>query len=331
MINRLSGLFNQLICTPHGHTYSGIEIPGHAGIYLAVDLNLLPCLFIMAESRIIEAPLKTAYVSLLPNQSYRLTLCDDLEIERLFHTIICSSSKQADINTFLSLLEGFIEQNADYQTASLNIAPFFRNIVRLFSVQPVRDKASERQGLWGELFVMRSMNGYSYWAPFWHNELTDVFDFSTSNKRLEVKTSASGQRIHHITHRQVYAMHGEEIVLASLVVIDDQDGLSLRGLIDECKAELLGSIHYFKIEKAARHVDIHNIEDPGPSYNIRYAEDSLAFFRSEDIPHFTMPEPPGVSQTSFRADLSNATRIDIEWLSQWLDGWSTYTLGNSKI
>ena len=155
MINHLFELFNQLICVPHDHTYSGIEIPGHAGIYLATDLHQLPSIFITAESRIIEAPLKTTYVTLLPNQSYRLTLNDDLEIERRFHTIICSSSKQTDIISFLSLLEGFIEQNADYRSTSTNITPFFRNIVRLFSVQPAKEKASERQGLWGELFVMR--------------------------------------------------------------------------------------------------------------------------------------------------------------------------------
>ena len=122
------------------------------------------------------------------------------------------------------------------------------------------------------------LKGYSYWAPFWHNELTDVFDFSTMKKRLEVKTSASGQRIHHITHRQVYAMHGEEIVLASLMIKEEQSGLSLRALIDECKTELLGNSHYFKIEKAARYVGMHDIGEPGPSYSLSSAERFISFF-----------------------------------------------------
>jgi hypothetical protein len=199
--------------------------------------------------------------------------------------------------------------------------PFFRNVVRLFSIQPAKDKATERQGLWGELFVMRSLRGYSFWAPFWHNELMEVFDFSTSKKRLEVKTSASGQRIHHITHSQVFAMKGEEIVFASLMVNDNQANLSLRKLIDECKAELLGSMSYFKIEKAARHAGMHDTDDLGPCYNLELAKESLAFFHSNDIPHFAMPEPPGVSQTSFRADLRNAPRINDERLEMWLDTW----------
>jgi len=319
--NLLSDLYIKLTNISRDHAYIAMEIPGHPGIYLAVDLNSDPCIFISAKNRLIEPPLKTTYVSLLPNQSYRITLHKDNIVEGHFHAIICTSPNHADITTFLSLLEVFIDQNNNYLVASENVMPFFRNVVKLFSVQPAKDKATERQGLWGELFVMRSVKSYRFWAPFWHNEFTDVFDFSTSKKRLEIKTSASGQRIHHITHGQVFAMHGEEIVFASLMVNENQANLSLRKLIDECKTELVGSMNYFKIEKAARYAGMHDSDDLGPCYNLESAKESLAFFNSNDIPHFAMPEPPGVSQTSFRADLRNAPRIDDERLDMWLDTW----------
>lgn len=321
IINRLSELYNKLIGFPQDHTFIALEIPGCLGIYLAVDTSALPSLFITTEKWLIEPPLRTSYVSLLPNQSYRITLCGGEVIEKFFHVINFSSPNQADIETFLSLLETFIDQNNAYQAASANVMTFFRNVARLFSIQPSKDKISERQGLWGELFLMRSMRGYRFWAPYWHNEVKDVFDFSTSKKRVEVKTSVSGQRIHHITHNQVFPLKGEEIIFASLVVSEDQADLSLRELIDECKSELLGSSHFIKIEKAARHAAMHNTDDNGPMYSLMSATNSLAFFFSKDIPHFTMPEPPGVSQTSFRADLRNAPKIDIDRLDSWLDTW----------
>lgn len=322
MITRhLFELYNKLISFSHDHVYTALEIPGHEGIFIAVDRDTHPSLFITAEIRILEPPSKTAYVSLLPNQSYRITLRKGVVVEGIFHVITCSSTNQSDINTFLSLIEAFIGQNITCQTACLNVSTFFRSLVRLFSAQPARDKASERLGLWGELFVMRLIRGYSFWAPYWHTELTDIFDFSATNKRLEVKTSASGQRIHHITHSQVFPMGKEDVVFASLVLRDDQTGLSLKELIEECKTVLLGSMSYFKIEKAARHAGMHNTDDLGPRYSLKSAVDSLAFFSSEDIPHFSIPEPPGVSQTNFRADLSNATRIEMEKFDSWLDTW----------
>jgi len=227
MVNYLPKLFGQLADSPRNHTYIGIEIPGHSGIYLGSNSYINPCLFITAANRIIEPPLKTDYVSWLPNQSYKITLDDGSEIEKLFHVIVCSSPNQTDINTFLLLLEAFIEQNNDNRSATANVKTFFRNIAKLFSISPVRDKTSEQQGLWGELFIMKSLRGFRYWAPFWHDELTDTFDFSFTNKRLEVKTSASGQRIHHMTHRQVFASPGEEIVFSSLLVREDSQGISL--------------------------------------------------------------------------------------------------------
>jgi hypothetical protein len=322
MVSRLSDYYNQLSCSQRSHSYLGMEIKGCAGIYMAVDTNNLPSLFVNAETHIIEAPLMTKNVSLLPNQIYKITFNDGSQVEKLFHAIGCSSPIETDIKTFLSLLEAFIAENIDSHAASANVMPFFRNIVRLLSIQPARDLASERQGLWGELFVMRSTKGYRFWAPFWHKELNDIFDFSTAKKRLEVKTSASGQRIHHTNHRQVFALPEEEIVFASLIVKEDQSGISLLELINECKDKLIGSMYYFKIEKAARHAGMSEGEDSGPIYNLQSASDTLAFFHSEAIPHFKMPEPPGVTQTRFKADLTSAAMVGINWINQWFETWA---------
>ncbi len=323
MTDNLITLFDQLLSSQINHEFIAIEIPNNEGIYLAISSNKLPHLFVNADSRIIEAPLKTAYITLIPNWFYCLTLSDGSKVEKFFHMIKCSSNKGEDIITFLSLLQAFIEQSPGCKAASANISFFFRDIMRLFSIQPAIDKASERQGLWGELFVMRSVRGYSFWAPYWHNVITDVFDFSTNKKRLEVKTSASGQRIHFITHQQVYARFGEEIILASLIVHEDQTSLCLRDLINECKTAFLGSKDYIKIEKAARHAGMCDAQDTGPSFSLLSAQASLAFYRSEDIPHFDMPEPPGVSQTSFRADLSSVPKVDMKWLDLWIKSWQS--------
>ena len=63
------------------------------------------------------------------------------------------------------------------------------------------------------------------------------------------------------------------------------------------------------------------MDEPGPAYDDVEAKKGLAWFRATDAPHFTMSEPPGVSQTQYRVDLSTAPRVTDAELAGWLDDW----------
>lgn len=141
------------------------------------------------------------------------------------------------METFLVLVEAFLGQGGQCPDMA-RLTSFFRSMVRLFSVTPARDIEGQRQGLWGELFVMSGVRGFAFWAPFWHSETTRRFDFSASNRRVEVKTTVGPERIHHFSHRQIFALEGEEIVIASLLVCQEGTGLSLRELIQEARVPL---------------------------------------------------------------------------------------------
>ena len=62
--------------------------------------------------------------------------------------------------------------------------------------------------------------------------------------------------------------------------------------------------------------------EPGPVIGAAEAEESLAWFRSRDVPHFRVPEPPGVTETRYRVDLSTAPRLTTVELDEWLRLWS---------
>jgi hypothetical protein len=239
-----------------------------------------------------------------------------------FHMLSCESSEKIEIDSFLMLLEAFLANRPQQGVGEDSLVSFFRSMLRLFSVERARDVDAERQGLWGELFMMRCTRGFRFWAPFWHNEVTRSFDFSAPSKRVEVKTAVGGQRLHHFSHRQIYALEGEEILIASLLVRPEDAGVSLRDLIDECRAALRDSLHFLKVERAVRHAGMEDASDAGPVFDASEAERQLAWFRSADAPHFRMPEPPGVSETRYKVDLSAASCLspqDVEaWLSTWL-------------
>jgi hypothetical protein len=270
--------------------------------------------------------MRTAHVSLQLGLEYDLATGDSTSNRGLFHSLRCETTEKAEVDTFLVLIEALLVHNKDQLLTSETMASFFRSMVRLFSVGPAKDLESDRQGLWGELFVMRQVRGFEFWAPFWHSETTRRFDFSALGRRVEVKTSTATERVHHFSHRQIYASEGEEIFIASMLLREEGAGLSLRNLIDECRTSLRNSPFYLKLEKAVRHAGMEASSEIGPIFDANEAETELAWFKATDAPHFRVPEPTGVSETRYKVDLSTAPRLDSEELEDWLNSWSLASL-----
>jgi hypothetical protein len=319
---RIQKLFKDLTEATLDHTYTIVQIPNRNGIFLGIDAVGRPCLFISGSVKILEPMLRTARLSLCLNRNYCLSFPDSSKTKGIFHALVCESTERDDTETFLSLVEIFLAQNIDLTSISQNLVSFFRSMARLFAINPARDLKAERQGLWGELFLMGQIRGFQFWAPFWHGEVRQLFDFSTLNKHLEVKTTIGNNRIHHFSHRQLYPLQEEEIIVASLLVVEDEKGLSLRELIEDFRSVLFQTPFCLKLEKAVRHAGMDDSSEVGPKFDSADAKLKLGWFHSADIPHFRVPEPPGVSQTSYRVDLSEAPQLGNHELNVWLDSWS---------
>jgi hypothetical protein len=225
------------------------------------------------------------------------------------------------VTYLLILLEAFIASRVGTAISGGDMATFFRHMIRLFAAKPTGDLESRRQGLWGELFVMRKVRGYRFWAPHWHGAVTGLFDFSANRRHVEVKTAVSDRRIHHFSHRQIWEEEGEHIIIASLLLKDSTDGLSLRELVNDCRVALRGTPDYLKLEFAVRYASMDDDSVPGPQFDTEKAEQELWWFKAKDAPHFLVPEPVGVSETSYKVDLTKATPISTDELAKWLDDW----------
>jgi hypothetical protein len=237
-----------------------------------------------------------------------------------YNAIFCLSDSADDIEAFLTVMESFLEQKTNGQISTKEISAFFSALLRLFSIRPDENNKARRQGLWGELYFMRQNRGYEFWAQYWHTETNRLFDFSSILKRLEVKTTLGHNRIHHVSHQQVYSSGSEEIYIASMMMTEDDAGLSLRSLIAECREALIENPHFMKLEKAVRHAGMHS-HDEGPMYNDGEAAQSIRFFDVESVPRFQVSEPEGVSGTHYQIDLTNIPAVDDVRLTAWIDGW----------
>lgn len=302
-------------------------IPGRQDALLGVDVAGHPILFVRADQGVLEPPLRTARISLQIGQWYSIGGPGAAHGSELLHALFCEASDVQEVDTFLVLAEAFLARHAVGRVDKDALTLFFRSMVRLFALTPARDLQSERQGLWGELFLMSRVRGFDFWATFWHSETTRRFDFSTQDKRVEVKTVVGSERIHHFSHRQIFALDGEDIVIASLLLREEDAGLSLRDLIHQAREALRGSEHYIKLERAIRRAGMESGRDIGPAYDATEAEQALAWYQSADAPHFRMPEPPGVSNAQYRVDLSTAPRLTPDELREWLNLWATPSTG----
>ena len=304
-----------------GHAYTVVPIQGIDNVFLGSDDAGHPSLFVTATALSSDPPLRTTQISLQLGQEYNVSLSGEGIKKQLLHAMRCESSDKGDVESFLALVEGFIARFQGEQIDGEKLSVFFRSLVKLFSVTQARDLQTARQGLWGELFIMRSILGFHFWVAFWHSEVTRLFDFSDDDKRVEVKTALGQQRIHHFSHRQIYAIGGEDIVIASVLVREEDAGLSLRNLIEECREALLGTNEFLKLERAVRQAGMESSDVIGPIFDAVQAEASICFYKSTDTPHFRMPEPPGVTDTKYRVDLSTAPALSREGFLQWLYTW----------
>jgi Putative PD-(D/E)XK family member, (DUF4420) len=322
-------VFERLRQSPSGHAFTVEAVGGRDDVFLGVDASQRPCLFVRGAATTLEPQLRTSHVSLVLGQEYMIQPPGQRTRSERLDALRCETSDAGDLDTFLVLVDALLARYGAGQIDPDALKGFFRSMVRLFSAASSSDLQAERQGLWGELFMMSRERGFQFWAPFWHSETNRKFDFSAVGRRVEVKTAVGQVRIHHFAHRQIYSEEGEEIVLASLLLRKEDAGLSLRDLIAQARSALMGTEHYFKLELAIRQAGMEAMDEPGPTYDSTEASELLAWYRASDAPHFTMAEPPGVSQTHYRVDLSTAPRIPSEDLSHWLNSWPAIVVDQS--
>ena len=255
----------------------------------------------------------------------KLYVGEQQSVSGQFHVLQCESSDPDTVDTFVLLLDALLERLRSGQSAVDYLTTFFRTLARLFSIKPAADPAKARQGLWGELFVMRLLGGISCWAPFWHTDPYKRFDFSASRRRIEVKTTTGDARTHSFAHRQLFTTGDEEIAIASFMLRFDLNGLSLQELIATGRRKLSGEpTQLAKLEAAVRSARMSDPQEPGPSFDESDARANLVWFWAREAPKFTQPEPANVSETRYKVDFSAIPEVSDSELTSWLGSWEHY-------
>lgn len=291
-------------------------------IYLAIDSEEKPAIFFETNEFTHHPPLSTNELLLSLYSQCTLETFDHAKKQKAFNILKCNTITKPDIDAFLMVCQSFISGAKREELSSRSLLSLFHSLRRLFATVPEKETEKVRIGLWGELFFMRAFGGFDFWARYWHEDPMDRFDFYGNGQALEVKTTLREERVHEFSHRQVYSQNLRNIAVASLKLNPTADGLSLLQLISECKQQLTDLNAAIKLERAARKANMMGTPFPGPIFDADHSKESTKIYFADSIPHFNIPEPPGVFNTKYNINFSDSRSMSQEDISAWLNSWN---------
>jgi hypothetical protein len=188
--------------------------------------------------------------------------------------------------------------------ASAEVATLLQRLVAL--LQHLRKpNAKIIQGLWAELLVISTRNHPGRWVAGWHQDPLDLHDFVFGNLRVEVKSSATGERIHRFSHRQLCPPSGSEFYLASVLVERVAQGVSVFDLAADIHQRLSAEQSLILDTGLASALGSDYTKATEHRFDRSRAVDSLMFYPLIAMPRLRPDIPAGISDISYSVRVSD--------------------------
>ena len=231
--------------------------------------------------------------------------------EATFTLIHCQAGDRTLRDYFLGVVEGVLpllgsspSEGRVHEVIDA-LAELFRSLM-----MPARKSV---QGLWAELFLIAEAADACALVAAWHVIPGEVYDFSASSQRLEVKSASGEERNHYFTLEQLHPPAGTRVLVASLFVKRAGGGQSLAELLDRVRPRVTGDPNLFlqvdRVVAASLGQSWRNALDD--RFDCERAQESLHFYDAQSIPRIGQNLPPGVSDVRFKSDLTKATPLGI--------------------
>ncbi|WP_240324565.1 PD-(D/E)XK motif protein [Trinickia diaoshuihuensis] len=192
-----------------------------------------------ARRRSPRAPIKLKHVSIQFDSRYEVTATETGQSSsEWFCKIGCDASSASLHGYFVELLAA----TANALPGPLDdsaVDEAIEALMELFRKMEVPSRAS-MTGLWGELLLINASSSPQTMVDAWHVVPTDDFDFSTDAFRIDVKSTASTNREHEFSLRQVRSGRPDDFI-ASVVLRSSADGLSVLDLARRIAPQLTGA------------------------------------------------------------------------------------------
>jgi hypothetical protein len=167
-----------------------------------------------------------------------------------------------------------------------------------------RPPARQIQGVWGELAVLCWSSNVELALSAWHSSPSALHDFAAGTDRLEVKSTVQGLREHTFSQDQLTTATEGTTLIASLMLSESDDGLTVFGLVDKI-SQRLSSQSAARLEAIVAHcLGSAWREASEARFCLDQARSSLLLFVSDDLPRIPAPLPIGIKHVRFTVDMS---------------------------
>lgn len=251
----------------------------------------------------------TKYLDLFINCTFEI----DTSIEKNISVVTLKSNDKRLIETFIRLAISIIPEITDQK-----FHDYFMTLKEIFSNSKEKSEI-ELQGLYAELYILKYImdNLKIDLSEFYQSQEKMKFDYSVSeNKKIEIKSTTKAERIHHFRQEQLNVMM-YDIIIFSLMLRKDDQGLSLYDLIQYCKTNFAHNFKFISyLEKFIYRTNISDLKDI--KYNENYTRSNLRIIKADNIPKVEQEQTGGVFNIEFDSNLEKCDFADLEIFKQWL-------------
>jgi hypothetical protein len=306
------------LSTPHtggvGESFSAAPVAG-ASHRIARDTKGWPALLLATSpTRDRSARICLEHLDVQHAVRCRITSVSGGAEDGTFTVIRCTNADDELTRYFLRAIDPILRSLGPAPSTTA-VSRAIVNLVELFRAL-TQPPAKSVSGLWAELILIRNSGDPASLLEAWRATPEDRYDFSSGTHRIEVKSSAQRERIHHFSLEQLLAPKGCRLIVASLFVERAGAGASLGELIDEIRdlmaarpdlQQRLDQVVASTLGSALRQ----SIDE---RFDRELACESIRLLAGESIPTIPIPLPLGILDVHFRADLSQSETVSHETL-----------------
>lgn len=233
-----------------------------------------------------------------------------------FTLVRCRQSDRVMREYFLGVIEGVLPVLGP-SPSEARVREVVDALAELFrALQTPARKAV--QGLWAELLILAEASDAPMLARAWHAEPGEPYDFSLGPLRLEIKSTAGGERRHYFTLEQLRPPMMAKVLVASALVDRSGGGCSVAELLGRARAKVASDpellLRIDQVVASSLGQGWRNgLED---RFDLERARDSMAFYWAESIPSIDPGVPLGVSEVRFRSDLTHVAPVELRMLQE---------------
>jgi len=282
-----------------------VELLNYPFAKVGVNYEGMPVILISSTKQ--AAPLlrnyRHKYIELNINSECRVSN-GGIPISATYSLILFRCSDASLIKYFFSIISIFLESLA-LSNLEHELLQAYQDLIEIFrslNETPV----STIQGLWSELFLIDRAKMPEAVLACWHSNPRNKFDFEAGTDKLEIKSTRTMSRLHTFSAEQLNVDENFNILIASIFIIENEQGKSVKDLMHQVENKLGRSTQLFKLQVIAAKTLGAGLQD---SANLKYDESlaasSLRFYDRKEIDKIESQNIPNrVSEVHFKSDLS---------------------------